>query len=1659
MMESSRLVSDGEESDSPVMSREDHIRVYCAPSDPPWIKENLDKFLRGSLPILGKGDLVIVARRCAIGEHCPGGVGVIVEVDPRQLRYDTRFVTGGSEKRVDGCFLKRWSEAEKGRCLRRKKRGRCVHCGSFISDCGHIDQGNYAFTGREGVVDDHDAEPGHYMRTMNKNWSSSDLVGSSVLNNTTSECPTDQLQGMDHLEERLHQHQQFQPSTKSPERMATTTRTLEKQFFHDEEDVLNSQFNLESDHHQPDQAMRHADQTLGSSPYINHQRTNFSAKDIVNVLSRTFVGMNKLGGRARILHFNDDDGTYDVEYVLGGGERRVESRYIEKAIDNEDRCRDTRGRCKWPDCNSFIIHCNHVQPDAMDPTSSEFQSDLPEQWVDHDDDDDSNHGFAFLSTEEDNNSQNSCSSVGGRRKTEKSGGGWQKEVEKGKRKRRRQRVLEDSDSLGSTSESHSESSIGNQKDFEQQHFVRSNARRRAMLQMSVLSSNEEEIEHDDDKNLQRRQLIPELSDNDEEALETVLGPFDRSTFLMPEGEKAAMGLPTDIPNYLSEDSDSILLTSELKKKIEWLSNDGLRNFEKALRNLKSRIWSMHPTEAREEIISLKTFGLHRLVRGGIDIAKWCYRVLDNRSEKLEGKYKCELEVADLRLDPLDSRIDDRLRELRNLERSYGNSLDCKFEIEEVEDEQEESQEIEYEAEETSTKLREPKVEDEEISTSGSDNFFEVKRSEDRGTKDGDLKDDILLSPWKEEDFRMRERTTQAVKKRRRRPDDERGMGIRGHSLLATATVGRSEHRRENKMTQEYYEPFKPFHVRYEERQQRVTAMAMDLKKKKRGMGRRRGHQNKTRGQGHGAATLTGGEEASKRRRRQKSVVDRHAGGTLTRIPKSSRYGMNEGSLSSEEKNEGEEIQVQARREQRGQKMYRSSPHRNPTYLPNFRSLVEDLISFPTNTNRHLPSGGAAKPTTKSSDDNDTAKDVIEPEIWNSDFISAFKSNKTIMFDCIYTQTLNAKIADLSIIALTLKDCKQGLRMERNLRNEPGAIPHILPFRRFIQYKEGSGLVINQSVSNTMPTTSSFNSTTQTEEQNLLVAEEEEHQRRKGCSSDVRHIVPEVFLLLSQVVDHDDVLSSMHIVRACCSAMAVLSHIPISKRWEYGFIDGVKYLTERALRNGGLGKALTQLDVTNREVAELLILNDEEENHKRIPHEYNVLELHCTIRCRLLEWLQILKGDCFIRFSRELLLELLDLYERFPRSFAIQTVAKFLEDKKKDGHTKFSSSSHHLVVISSPIINLWCRLLCCVDNYARDDFKSFWTLFHQTITSLTGNVENKGNMAVESVWSVVIYVMRLYILIGNSSNSDAPPVCTTYNADFWNLVLLLLQVGPLSIGPPGIRKKRKEMNGGGGGITFTLPPEPILPLIYSRIQLERILVLGRYFLPSVSELSCIVTAALKLSSNETLWGAEGSTSVASTFYSTPGTTVFNDHLASTVVDSIIDIDVGGGDLQDQENKLIELKRNLPSLLQKLLQHCRHAVHISVMIPTSQCCCTSSSNSPPYSASYDNDFHPSLRLCGIAMEIYRQRLASESPGLNRRRLHSSLLRTMGELKNRNKALTSRGPLCLAMVMLRWGLLEGGFDAATELLCTSSVGLQPDRKVMLIVPPALEIFSLLQ
>ncbi len=37
-----------------------------------------------------------------------------------------------------------------------------------------------------------------------------------------------------------------------------------------------------------------------SGPSTDHKPSNFSVRDVVNVLPRTYVGMNKLGGRARV---------------------------------------------------------------------------------------------------------------------------------------------------------------------------------------------------------------------------------------------------------------------------------------------------------------------------------------------------------------------------------------------------------------------------------------------------------------------------------------------------------------------------------------------------------------------------------------------------------------------------------------------------------------------------------------------------------------------------------------------------------------------------------------------------------------------------------------------------------------------------------------------------------------------------------------------------------------------------------------------------------------------------------------------------------------------------------------------------------------------------------------------------------------------------------------------------------------------------------------------------------------------------------------------------------------------------------------------------------------------------------------------------------------
>jgi hypothetical protein len=73
----------------------------------------------------------------------------------------------------------------------------------------------------------------------------------------------------------------------------------------------------------------------------------FDIGDVVEVARRAWPGINKPGGVGKILRYHDDDKTYDISYVLGGGERRVEPRFItlNSFLDRSNK-RETLGRCK-----------------------------------------------------------------------------------------------------------------------------------------------------------------------------------------------------------------------------------------------------------------------------------------------------------------------------------------------------------------------------------------------------------------------------------------------------------------------------------------------------------------------------------------------------------------------------------------------------------------------------------------------------------------------------------------------------------------------------------------------------------------------------------------------------------------------------------------------------------------------------------------------------------------------------------------------------------------------------------------------------------------------------------------------------------------------------------------------------------------------------------------------------------------------------------------------------------------------------------------------------------------------------------------------------------------------------------------------------------------
>ena len=49
---------------------------------------------------------------------------------------------------------------------------------------------------------------------------------------------------------------------------------------------------------------------------------------VVHVVSRTWPGMQKEGGRAKIVGPGTIKGTYNVRYVLGGGDKDVHPAYL-----------------------------------------------------------------------------------------------------------------------------------------------------------------------------------------------------------------------------------------------------------------------------------------------------------------------------------------------------------------------------------------------------------------------------------------------------------------------------------------------------------------------------------------------------------------------------------------------------------------------------------------------------------------------------------------------------------------------------------------------------------------------------------------------------------------------------------------------------------------------------------------------------------------------------------------------------------------------------------------------------------------------------------------------------------------------------------------------------------------------------------------------------------------------------------------------------------------------------------------------------------------------------------------------------------------------------------------------------------------------------------
>ena len=75
------------------------------------------------------------------------------------------------------------------------------------------------------------------------------------------------------------------------------------------------------------QSLSTSEKEANTTSMENNTAPGFSEGDIVKVQARTWPGVNKRGGVAKILEINDDK-TYNVGYVLGGKEKNVDGQFL-----------------------------------------------------------------------------------------------------------------------------------------------------------------------------------------------------------------------------------------------------------------------------------------------------------------------------------------------------------------------------------------------------------------------------------------------------------------------------------------------------------------------------------------------------------------------------------------------------------------------------------------------------------------------------------------------------------------------------------------------------------------------------------------------------------------------------------------------------------------------------------------------------------------------------------------------------------------------------------------------------------------------------------------------------------------------------------------------------------------------------------------------------------------------------------------------------------------------------------------------------------------------------------------------------------------------------------------------------------------------------------